>query len=322
MLQDPLLINDWHVVARASEIAIGQVLPVRLLGSDLVLWRGDEGFHAWQDLCIHRGAQLSGGRVENDCLVCPYHGWTYDEGGDCVKIPAHPQQPIPGRARAATFQVKVAYDLVWVCLGTPDRDVPYIAVWDDSSFRKIAAGPYKFRAHGPRIIENFLDVGHLAFVHAGLLGDPNSPEIADYAVESTADGIIARDIMVWQPDPDGTGRPAQVQYTYETLRPLTASFMKSQGDQRFYIIDIVTPVGERESVAWAVMALNYAEDIPDKTIRDFQDEVTKQDLPIVESQHPELLPLDLQAEMHLRSDRAAIGYRQWLKQLGLKYGTS
>jgi len=28
-----------------------------------------------------------------------------------------------------------------------------------------------------------------------------------------------------------------------------------------------------------------------------------------------LLPLDLQAELHLRSDRTAIAYRRWLKEL-------
>ena len=37
---------------------------------------------------------------------------------------------------------------------------------------------------------------------------------------------------------------------------------------------------------------------------------------------PKMLPLDLQAELHLRSDRTAIAYRQWLRRLGLKYGTA
>jgi len=47
-----------------------------------------------------------------------------------------------------------------------------------------------------------------------------------------------------------------------------------------------------------------------------------QDIPVVESQRPELLPLDLQAELHLRSDRTAVAYRTWLKQLGLSFGTA
>ncbi len=50
--------------------------------------------------------------------------------------------------------------------------------------------------------------------------------------------------------------------------------------------------------------------------------ITWQDVPIVESQRPELLPLDLQAELHLRSDRTAIAYRKWLREPGLTFGTA
>ncbi len=53
-----------------------------------------------------------------------------------------------------------------------------------------------------------------------------------------------------------------------------------------------------------------------------RDQIFGQDQPIVGSQQPELLPLDLQAELHLRSDRMAIAYRKWLNQLGLSFGTA
>jgi phenylpropionate dioxygenase-like ring-hydroxylating dioxygenase large terminal subunit len=322
MIDDPILTNDWHVVARLSETKDGVVRPVRLLDHDIVLWRSNEGLHAWQDLCLHRGTRLSGGRVENACLICPYHGWQYDSSGRCVYIPAHPSQPPPARARAISYHLKEKYGLVWVCLGTPNYDVPLFPEWTDPSFRKLIAGPYLFKAQGPRVVENFLDVGHFPFVHAGFLGDPEHTQVGDYEVETTADGIIARDIGVWQPDPDGTGQSAEVKYTYSVLRPLTAHFVKSHGEQRFSIFSAITPAGERESHAWLLMALNYGHEIPEEQLRRFQDVVSRQDIPIVESQRPELLPLDLQAELHLRSDRTAIAYRQWLTKIGLKYGTA
>jgi phenylpropionate dioxygenase-like ring-hydroxylating dioxygenase large terminal subunit len=237
-------------------------------------------------------------------------------------MPAHPSQKPPARAHTNVHPVKVAYDLVWTCLGEPSGDIPPFPEWDDPSYRNIPSGPYAFRALGPRVIENFLDVGHFPFVHAGYLGDPAHTEIDDYEAEITPSGVIARDIPIWQPDPDGTGRSAKVAYTYEALKPLTARFTKSQGEQRFSMIDIVTPVDGNLSLAWAIMAMNYSFDTPAEKIRAFQDEVTAQDLPIVESQRPEMLPLDLQSELHLRSDRTAIAYRKWLRQLGLKYGTS
>jgi len=172
------------------------------------------------------------------------------------------------------------------------------------------------------VIENFLDVGHFPFVHGGFLGDLSHTEVADYEVETGAEGIVAKDISVWQPDPDGTGQAALVKYTYKVPRPLTAYFLKSYQDQRFSIFCSVTPVEERESLAWLILALNYSPETSDEQLCNFQDFVSAQDIPIVESQRPELLPLDLQAELHLRSDRTAIAYRQWLTKLGLKYGTA
>lgn len=98
--------------------------------------------------------------------------------------------------------------------------------------------------------------------------------------------------------------------------------MKSTSEGKFAIQLNVTPVDETTSVGWMCIALNYAAEVPDDELRSFQDRITGQDIPVVESQRPERLPLDLQAELHLRSDRIAIAYRRWLKQLGLSFGTA
>jgi phenylpropionate dioxygenase-like ring-hydroxylating dioxygenase large terminal subunit len=322
MIDDPVLINDWHVVARSADLTPGTVKSARLLEEDLVVWRNGGDVHVWRDVCIHRGAQLSKGAVRDGCLVCPYHGWTYDGTGSCVSIPAHPSVNPPGRAHTHVYQARERYGLVWASLGQPTQDVPPFPEWDDPTYRKVFCGPYTMNAYAPRVVENFLDVGHFPFVHAGLLGDAARPEIADYEAEITADGVISRDIRIWQPDPDGSGRAAEVSYTYQALRPLTAAFHKAQGPERFCMIDSVAPVAMGRSIAWVILALNYAPDVPDEKLREFQDVVTAQDVPVVESQRPELLPLDLQMELHLRSDRTAIAYRRWLRQLGLKFGTA
>ncbi|HEX6484458.1 MAG TPA: aromatic ring-hydroxylating dioxygenase subunit alpha [Ktedonobacteraceae bacterium] len=321
MLNDPVLMNDWHVVAYAPYLQEGKPMAVRLLEEDLVLWRAGNKIHAWRDLCLHRGTRLSLGKVEDETLICPYHGWTYNEEGQCIRFPAHPNQKPPTTARAKVYPAQEKYDWIWVTLGNPDKDIPEFLQWDDPAFHKIHCGPYHFSASGPRAIENFLDVTHFPFVHQGLLGDPAYPEVNDYEVETTPEGVTAKDISVWQPDPDGSGKGARVTYTYKVLRPLTAYFVKSSEGPRFAMYFTITPVAERVSIAWTYVAQDY-ENIPDEEIRAFEDMITWQDVPIVESQRPELLPLDLQAELHLRSDRTAIAYRKWLTQLGLTFGTA
>jgi phenylpropionate dioxygenase-like ring-hydroxylating dioxygenase large terminal subunit len=294
---------------------------VRLLEEDIVLWRAGEKIHAWRDLCLHRGTRLSLGRVENETLICPYHGWTYNEAGQCIRFPAHPDQKPPTTARTKIYHAQEKYNWIWVSLGDPSHDIAAFPQWGDPAFRIVNCGPYTMNASGPRAVENFLDVTHFPFVHQGLLGDPAHPEVNDYAVETTPAGVIARDISVWQPDPDGTGKGARVTYTYKVLRPLTAYFIKSSAGPRFAMYFTITPVAERASIVWMYVAMDYG-DLTDEQVRKFQDDIIKQDIPIVESQRPELLPLDLQAELHLRSDRTAIAYRRWLKELGLTFGTA
>ncbi len=319
---DPTVFDDWHVVGRSSDLPEGGIGKARVLGEDLVLWRFNARANVWQDLCAHRGTRLSLGRVNGDRFTCAYHGWTYDENGQCILFPAHPEQKPPTTAHVKTYQTTEKYGHIWACMGEPSNDVPAFGEWDDSSFRKIFCGPYYYKASATRAVENFLDVAHFPFVHGGLLGDEAHTEIQDYEVETSAEGIEARNVVVWQPDPDGTGKGKTVNYTYRVLRPFTAYFNKTTDEGEFAIQLNVTPIDETSCTAWMCIALNYAQDTPDSELRTFQDKITGQDIPIVESQRPERLPLDLQAELHLRSDRIAVAYRKWLRQIGLTFGTA
>lgn len=322
MMQDLVLQNDWHPVARSSDVPEASIRPAKLLGEDLVIWRVHGEVRVWQDLCVHRGTRLTLGHLRDDLLECAYHGWTYDGDGNCVKMPAHPEQKPPPKAKVRTYRAKERYGLVWACLGEPANDVPVFEEWEDTSFRKVACGPYHYQASGPRAVENFLDVAHLPFVHEGILGERAHAEIQEYEVQQTEQGIVARNVRIWQPDPDGTGVGKDVNYTYKVPRPLTMYLSKDTKEGRFSIFATVCPKSEFESVAWFWIAMNYGREVPESEILSRQDEITGQDIPVVESQRPERLPLDLQAELHLRSDRIAVAYRRWLGELGLSFGTA
>ena len=120
MINDPILIHDWHVVAPVSALGEKKILPARVLSEDIVIWQAGDELFAWKDLCLHRGTRLSLGEIqEGDKLMCPYHGWTYNTEGRCVHMPAHPNQTPSPKAVVTTYHVKVQYDLIWVCLGEP-----------------------------------------------------------------------------------------------------------------------------------------------------------------------------------------------------------
>jgi phenylpropionate dioxygenase-like ring-hydroxylating dioxygenase large terminal subunit len=319
VIDDPVLVEDWHPIARVEELDGAGPFAARLLGEDVVFWRSASSFYAWRDLCVHRGTRLSLGHVVGgDRLECPYHGWTYGADGRCVLMPAHPEQTPPAKACVTVYKARVEYGVVWACLGSGSRDVPRFSMLDDSEHRVLMAGPYRVRASGPRVVENFLDVGHFPFVHEGILGDRSRPEITDYEAVVDDDGVVATGVKVFQPDPYATGQGSTVTYTYRVHRPLAASFIK-HGEHSFGMLLAVTPHDEVDSSAFMWMAMNYE---PTSEMVEFQDRIFAQDRPILESQRPELLPLDLQAELHLRSDRTAIAYRRWLRRLGVRTGAA
>jgi phenylpropionate dioxygenase-like ring-hydroxylating dioxygenase large terminal subunit len=77
-----------------------------------------------------------------------------------------------------------------------------------------------------------------------------------------------------------------------------------------------SPVGPRSTRSFWFVARNYALDVPDASFLDFEAAILEQDKPIVESQRPEELPIDLSAELHIKGiDRVALEYRRWLLEL-------
>jgi phenylpropionate dioxygenase-like ring-hydroxylating dioxygenase large terminal subunit len=233
-------------------------------------------------------------------------------------MPAHPDQAPPAKACVTTYHALEAHGVIWVSLGSGAPNIPRFELLEDPAYQVLLAGPYNVKASGPRIVENFLDIGHFPFVHEGILGDRARPEIEDYTTTSSSEGVVAEGVKVFQPDPYATGQGSVVTYTYRVHRPLSASFIK-HGEHSFGMLLSVTPHDAVDSTAWMWMAMNYE---PRSSMVEFQDRIFAQDRPILESQRPELLPLDLQAELHLRSDRTAIAYRRWLRELGVKTGAA
>ena len=322
VIEDQVLRNSWIAACREVDVK-SEPLQVTILGERVVLFKNDEGIHAFKDLCIHRGSALSLGKVKNGCLVCPYHGWEYSATGECVKIPQLPEgAAITKKAKAITYGCKVAYGFVWVNLNNNEPSLFDYPEFHDEQYRNVIWGPQAVKANPPRIIENFLDVSHLAFVHEGYLGVQEKPEISDYKVHKENGRIYTDEITVFQPNADGTAVSKDVLYTYEVLNPITARFTKRDPStsHAFTMFMTVLPAGECDCIAFGVESFNYDIGQTDEEAIEFQNIIFKQDKPIVENQKPEELPLDLQVELSLKFDRLSIAYRQYLKELGIALG--
>lgn len=327
--EDRVLLDDWHPVAACADLPAGKLVPVRLLGCEVVLWRGaDGGVRAWEDRCPHRGTRLSIGRIFGDEVVCAYHGWHFDGSARCTLIPALPNLAAKTQARVRAYLAREKYGLVWVCVGTPAADVLPFPEYDDPHLRKVLCGPYDVAASGPRIVENFLDMAHFPMVHTGILGDPARPQVRDYDVAEFDDGqggkgLLATHCFAWQPQTNSLAHGgSEVEYTYRVVRPLTAILTKlplAQSDFREAISLHVQPLEEESSRVWIVLALTNFVQSEDE-LRAFQDRIFLQDKPVLENQVPKRLPLDPGAEMPVRCDRMSLAYRRYLRDKALRYG--
>lgn len=167
-----MLLNQlWYAVEFSVNVT-QHPQQITLMGQSIALYRDSQGqIVALSDRCAHRGAALSSGWVEANCLRCPYHGWKYDAEGTCVEIPANqPGTPIPKRAKVSHYAVTERHGFVWLWLGTGAGDpelIPDLSQFADPQWYG-CRDQFRWNAHYARVIENNVDVSHPPFLHRRL----------------------------------------------------------------------------------------------------------------------------------------------------------
>lgn len=168
----------WYPVARSSELG-RRPLAVTLMDTPLAVFRGAGGAPAvLLDRCCHRNYPLSLGRVTGDgALECGYHGWTYEGGGQCLRVPG-----LRDDRRRATWRVPshaaVEQDgFVWAwgeADAEPSRSPFPLPVLDGPGAGEVVFR-YDLDSTLRASLENALDVPHTAFLHRGIFrgGDPH-----------------------------------------------------------------------------------------------------------------------------------------------------
>lgn len=170
--------NAWYIAAEPQELSGNTLLGRTILGEPLVFFRGKDGKPAAaRDVCPHRYAPLSRGRLEDGALRCPYHGALYGADGRCLVVPG--QSSNAGTdARLTVYPVVEKHGYVWIWMGAPDRAneddgiPPFFAVAD--SGRSGWAGRHdKFLSmpiYWELVNDNLHDITHTEWVHPETIG--------------------------------------------------------------------------------------------------------------------------------------------------------
>jgi nitrite reductase/ring-hydroxylating ferredoxin subunit len=184
--------NGWFVVARADELAPGEVRSLFYFGRDLVLFRTADGTPRLVDAyCPHLGAHLgAGGRVVGSTLQCPFHGWRFDGAdGRCVEVPYDDVEFIPRTAAVRTYPTLERNHMIWawhhLTGGEPFYDVPEVPEFHDDAWSPVVVRQFDVATCCQDMAENNVDTPHFLFVH----GQAAVPE-----EEFTTDGYHKRTV--------------------------------------------------------------------------------------------------------------------------------
>ena len=162
-----LLRRFWQPVALSADAAPGKAAPVRVLGEELTLYRGESGrAYLIGGRCSHRRTLLFTGWVDGEELRCVYHGWQYDGRGRNVRRPAEGDEGHP-ECHVAGYPVHEYCGLVFAWMGegdAPEFDLPRKPCFEREGGR-VAAGRERWDTHWFQQVENSLDATHVSFVH-------------------------------------------------------------------------------------------------------------------------------------------------------------
>jgi phenylpropionate dioxygenase-like ring-hydroxylating dioxygenase large terminal subunit len=182
--------NQWYAILESSEVKKKKPIGVTRMGEKLVAWRDSQGkVTVMSDLCPHRGVALSIGKLANDCIQCPFHGFEYDTAGNCTYVPANGKASQPPRAlHVKTYPTREAHDIIYIWWGEPRADDAYPPLpWFANINEEMVYSTIRqhWANHYARAIENQLDVVHLPFVHHNTIGRGNNALVnGPYAKET------------------------------------------------------------------------------------------------------------------------------------------
>ncbi len=162
-----LLRRYWHPIAALAELDDNPVKEVKLLGESLVLYRDGSGqLGLIGDTCPHRSVSMLYGIPEAEGLRCPYHGWMFDQTGQCIDMPAEPaDSTFPCRVKIEGYPVQALTGLIFAYLGP--APAPLLPRWDlfvwDNVLRD--TGSTVIPCNWLQIMENSLDPVHVEWLH-------------------------------------------------------------------------------------------------------------------------------------------------------------
>jgi vanillate O-demethylase monooxygenase subunit len=338
----PFLRNTWYVVTVASELKDGALMHRTILNEPILFYRKEDGgIAAITDRCPHRSVPLSMGKLlAGDRVQCIYHGLEFGADGKCALNP-HGSGKVSDALNLKSYSVVEKHTLIWIWMGDkpadPDKIPDYSCLDDRPELHVTRPGYLKVNARYELIIDNLLDLSHISFTHAGILGNADTAE-AEPVVEQDGDVITvtrnSRDAetpgILQMMSPDGFERGDQWQsISWFPASNLRLEFGASKpGEPKesgtgYFALHFLTPETDR-TTHYHYTAARYNVLTDDERNKEIRDLIYKmrtfafadQDVPVIEAQQISLdQPDEKPVQTLLSVDTGPLQYQKVLDRL-------
>jgi len=171
------LYDAWWFAALSGDLKPGKLQRYELLGEPVLIGRTRSGeVYALRDICPHRAAPLSAGRLVGprgaEEVECPYHGWRFRTDGACAAVPSlvDDQAFDVARIRVRRYPVREQQGLVWIWMAADARAEPE-PDHEPPVFEGVVGGAPKlvermdFESHIDHAVVGLMDPAHGPYVH-------------------------------------------------------------------------------------------------------------------------------------------------------------
>ena len=189
--------NIWYYALPGRQLKVGQMFAKQLLGEPIVFGRTHSGeVFALRDICPHRAIPLSCGRFDGSQIECAYHGWRFDEAGQCTLIPAlnQDQDLDLSKFQVRRYPVREVQGNIWIYMSElergemePTHAVPVVAGFENATYQSTFT--MKFPCFIDHAVVGLMDPAHVPFVHRSWWW--------------RSDAILTEEVKTFDPSPYG-----------------------------------------------------------------------------------------------------------------------
>ena len=226
--------DGWFLLLQSHQLGIGDVLPLRYFGRDLVAYRTAGGRAVVADAhCPHMGAHIGyGGAVEGEGVRCPFHNWRFDAVGRCDDVPYLQSGSVPDVC-ITTWPVHESSGLIQMWFSAANSEPTWLPP-DRPEFGQpgwigYETAAWTIRMHVQELAENIPDMPHFNYVHG---------------VGTQLRAAVETEAHVYKQSSYVTIDGEEFEFTNQQAHGLGLVWLQTSGQLETYFLTATTPIDD------------------------------------------------------------------------------